>query len=138
MANDQCIKIVSLPAGADLTGAYLHALTIDATGRVVSADAATEFVIGILAEAPTVATIGFNVSVMLIGGGGIGKCVAQAAITAGHVLIPTATAGKVAGVANIGALVADQMSFGIALEAAAAADQIISFLAMTVAAPHVA
>ena len=75
------------------------------------------------------------VRVALIGGGGVLKCKAGAAITAGQILICDGTDGRAAGKANIGALAADEISFGIALEAAADGE-IFEFIAMTIAAAH--
>ena len=138
MGKHQNVKTVTLPAGEDLTGSVGELLTVDANGRVAKADGVTEVVVGVLAESASRSTVGDGVAVALIGGGGVLQVKAGAAITAGHILVPTAVDGKAAGVANIGALLVDQMSFGIALEAATADGQIISFLAQSIAAPHVA
>ena len=58
--------------------------------------------------------------------------IANAAITRGHVIVPTATDGKVAGVAGIAGLAANQMGAGFALEVAVA-DQVFEVLAMPIA-----
>ena len=139
MANIQAGKCVTLVAGEDLRGDYGEILTIDTDGRVVRADAATEVVVGVLAEDPRkdAATTGHGVPVALIGTGGVLKGKAGAAITAGQLLVPTATAGRIGSVDDSGSLVADQMAFGIALEGAAGGE-IFSFLAMPIAAPHTA
>ena len=73
--------------------------------------------------------------VAIIGGGGILKIKAGGAITAGQLVVPSATAGRVDGVADIGSLADDQMAIGVALEDAADGD-IFSVLAQTIAAPH--
>lgn len=130
MAYTEKVCVVSLPAGADLTGANNEAVTLNASGQVVKADAATEKVYGVISSAPVSSAVGSPVGVALVQGGGVLKVKASAAITAGHSLIPTTTAGKVAGTSGRPS-VAGQQSFGIALEAATAADEIISFLAHT-------
>lgn len=139
MTTTQKACSVNLPVGEDLNGKYAHALTIDSNGRAVMADAATEVIVGFLSEDPgrtTVAGADY-VPVAIVGGGGVLNAVANAAITAGQIIIPTTTDGKVAGVANIGALVADQTACGIALESAAA-NQVFEILAMPVSGPHTA
>ena len=133
MATYESLKIITLPAGEDLSARGNHAVTLNASGRIVSTDAVTEVIVGTVAEKPS-AAVGSPVSVALIAGGGIINMVAQAAVTRGHIVIPTTTDGKVAGVANIAALVANQMGAGIALEAAVA-DQVFEVLAMPIAGP---
>ncbi len=138
MASSQNTKSVNILAGETLVGAPLAAaLSIDATGRVVEADTATSVIVGFLAEQPdqSQTTLGENVAVALVGGGGVGKVVANAAITAGNLIIPTTTAGEVAGAANIAALIANQMAVGIALEAATAQGDIIEVLYMSISGP---
>ena len=136
MSTTKSIDLVNLPAGEDLNDALYHALTINASGQVIQTDATTDRVIGSLAENPGRTTVaGDMVAVQLVGKGGVGLVKANAAITAGHLLVPTATDGKVAGVANIAALSANQMGFGIALEAATAADEVIRYLAQVIAGP---
>ena len=136
MANYQSCKTVSLVAGEDLRGDVYGALTIDASGRAVKTSAATSLIVGVLAEEPRkdMATTGETVPVAIIGGGGALKMKAGAAITAGQIVIPSATAGRVAGVANIAALAANEMAVGVALEAAADGD-VFSVLAQTIAGP---
>ena len=92
----------------------------------------TEIIVGTIAEKPSAATDS-PVAVALISGGGVIPMVAQAAITRGHIIIPTTTDGKVAGVAAVSNLAANQMGAGFALEAATAADQVIEVLAMQIA-----
>ena len=132
MGSTEAIKLVSLPQGESLVGDFAEALKLNDSGQVVKATAVTDAVIGILAEEPSVATVGVNVSVFIIGGGGIGKVKAGSAITPGQLLVPDATAGRAAGVANVAALAADSMAFGVALEAAADGE-IVGFLAMPIA-----
>ena len=81
------------------------------------------------------------VTVVDLDGGGIGKVRAAGAIAVGQVLVPTAAnanVGSVDGVDGPGAIPEDTVAVGIALEAAAAAGEIISFKIARVAAPHVA
>ena len=135
MASYQSCKVVSLPAGEDLTGDFAEALTVNSTGQVIKTTAATNHIVGALAENPSVSTTGVAVSVAIIGSGGVLKIKAGGPITAGQLVVPSATAGRVAGVADIGSLVEDQMAIGVALEDAADGD-IFSVLAQTIAAPH--
>ena len=136
MARTQNFKSVTLPQGADLTEAVNELVKVDANGRIIKTSVAADVAVGVIVESASRSTVGDGVAIGLIGGGGIMKVKAAAAITRGHLLVCHATDGKASGVANIGALAVDQMAFGIALEAAAAADVIISFLAMPIAAPH--
>ena len=110
MANYQAVKVVTLPAGEDLTGDYAEIVKINASGQVIKVAAVTDITIGVLAESAPSSDTGQGVAVALIGGGGILKFKAGAAIVAGNLLVPDATDGRVAGVANIAALVADQMA----------------------------
>ena len=135
MANYQSCKVVSLPAGEDLTGDFAEALTVNSSGQVIKTTAATNHIVGALAENPAVSTTGVAVPVAIIGGGGILKIKAGGAITAGQLVVPSATAGRVDGVADISSLADDQMAIGVALEDAADGD-IFSVLAQTIAAPH--
>ncbi len=127
-------KQVFLPAGEDLTGDVAEALTVNASGQVVKISAATDVIVGALAEEPSAATVGTNVKVTLVGGGGKLEMKAGAAITTGNLIVASATSGRVAGVADIAALAANQMAVGIALEAATAGD-VFEVLAMTIAGP---
>ena len=137
MANYQAVKVVTLPAGEDLTGDYAEIVKINATGQIVKVTAVTDVTVGVLAESAPSSATGQGVPVALIGGGGILKMKAGAAIVAGNLIVPHTTDGRVAGIANIGALVVDQMAFGIALSTAAVGE-IFSVLVMPIAAPHVA
>ena len=137
MAYYECAKTVTLTAGADLRNAIYEALTVDASGQVVQASATTAHVIGALAGNPIGSsdTTGMAVQVAVVGGGGVLKIKAGGAITAGQLVVPSATAGRVSGVADIGSLAEDQMAIGVALEDAADGD-VFSVLAQTIAAPH--
>ena len=133
MAQTQSEKIVTFEAGADLRTAKSELVTLNADGQLVKADAATDIVVGIVAAAPSAAADGTPVGVALIGAGGILKAKASGAIAAGAILVPTATAGKANDVANRAALAAGQVGIGITLEAATAADEVISFAAFYIA-----
>ena len=135
MANTQKACLVTLPQGASLVGAVNELVKVSAEGRVVKTSVVTDIAVGVVAESAGRANAGDGVSIAIIGAGGVLKVKAAAAITRGHLLVCHATDGKAAGVANIGALAANQMSFGIALEAATAENEIISFLAMPIAGP---
>ena len=132
MATYQAVKIVTLPAQGNLSGRLNQAVTINSDGRITPADAVTEVIVGTIAEKPSAVTDS-PVAVALISGGGVIPMVAQAAITQGHIIVGTTTDGKVAGVAAVSNLAANQMGYGFALEAATAADQVIEVLAMQIA-----
>jgi hypothetical protein len=104
-------------------------------GKVIKATAVTNTVIGILAENPRtdLTTDGLSVPVVLLQGKVAVK--AGGAVTAGDLIVPDATAGRVIGVTGVGALAADSMAIGIALESAVDGD-IFNMLAMPIAAPH--
>jgi len=129
---------VNMIAGEDLRGDVFEILQIEndgGVGKVIKATAVTNTVIGVLGEEPRsdATTDGETVPVVLLQGKVMMK--AGAAITAGQLIVPDATAGRVAGVANVGALAVDSMAIGIALESAADGD-IFEVLAMPIAAPH--
>ena len=139
MARVQCADIGTLIAHGDIKGSKEGTLlTINASGKAERANAATEIVVAILAEdlPSDKDTTDRALSVWPINKAMELPVIASAAITRGHVLIPTTTAGKAAGVAGTGGLANDQMGFGIALEAASAADEVITALIMPIAAPH--
>lgn len=138
MASSQNTKVVNLIAGEDLRSDVYEILQIEDdsdVGKVIKATAVGNTVIGVLAENPRtdVSTDGYSVPVALLQG--VVKMKAGAAITAGQLIVPDATAGRVAGVANAGALAADSMAIGVALVSAADGD-IFEVLAMPIAAPH--
>lgn len=132
-------KAVNLIAGEDLRGDVFETLTLEndaGVAKVIKTTAATDVIIGVLAEEPRkdATTDGETVPVVLVGAGGRVMMKAAGAITAGQIIVPSTTAGAVAGVANIAALVANQMGVGYALETAAAGD-IFEVLVMPVAGP---
>lgn len=140
MASSQNTKAVNLIAGQDLRGELYALLQIEndsGVGKVIKTTGVTNSPIGILAENPRsdATTDGETVPVVLISAGGVGKLRAGAAITAGQLIVPDSTAGRVAGVANVGALAADSMAIGVALESAADGD-IFEVLLGPIAAPH--
>ncbi len=122
MAGTQSTKVVNLIAGQDLRGDFGELLQIEndaGVGKVIKTTAVTNSPVGVLAEEPDAdrTTDGLTVPVALLEG--IIKVKAGATITAGQLIVPDVTAGRVAGVANQAALVADSTAIGIALESAA-------------------
>ncbi len=140
MASAQSTKAVNMIAGEDLRGDLFEILQVEDdsnVGKVIKATAVADTVIGILAEEPDpdATTDGLTVPVVLLQG--IVKVKAGASITAGQLIVPDATAGRVAGVADVGSLADNSMAIGVALESAVDGD-IFEILAMPIAAPHVA
>ena len=137
MASTQAGKAVNMIAGEDLNGDLYEALTVNASGQVVKVTAATDVIVGFLAEDPgrTTAAGTDTVPVAIVGGGGVLNAKAGAAITAGQIVVShgATTVGTVAGVTGLAGLAADIMGAGIALEAATAAGDIIAVLAMPLA-----
>lgn len=121
-------RAVTLIAGEDLRGDVFELLQFEndgGTAKVIKTTAVTDTAIGILAEGPDSAatTDGQAVSVVMIAGGGRAMVKAGGNITAGQLVVADAvTPGRVVGVANIAALVADSMAIGVALESAVAGD----------------
>ncbi|ADK73474.1 hypothetical protein RDJLphi1_gp73 [Roseobacter phage RDJL Phi 1] len=120
-------QAVTLIAGEDLRGDVYELLQFENDGgvaKVIKVTAVTDTAIGILAEEPDAAatTDGQAVSVVMLGSGGRAMVKAGATITAGQLVVADATAGRVAGVADIAALVADSMAIGVALESAVDGD----------------
>lgn len=127
MASTQNGKAVNLIAGEDLRGDFGELLKIEDdadVGKVIKTTAVTDSPIGVLAENPDGAatTDGETVPVALLGGGGVLKMKAGGVVTAGDLIVPDVTAGRVIGVANQAALVADSTAIGIALESAVDGD----------------
>ena len=140
MASFETARAVNLIAGEDLRGDLYEILQIEndgGVGKVIKATAVTQTVVGILAEEPRsdATTDGENVPVVMLEG--VVKVKAGATITAGELIVPDVTAGRVIGVANVGALAVDSMAIGIALKSAVDGE-IFEMLAMTIAAPHTA
>ncbi len=131
MASSQYVKSVNILAGEDLrtsnTRGFGTLLTVEndtGVGKVIGATTALITVVGVLAEEPDSAidTDGENVPVVVIGGGGVAKCLAGGTITAGDLLVAGANGRAASGGADVAALVADAISFGVALESAVAGD----------------
>jgi len=140
MKGFQNVKVVTMIAGEDLRGDVFELLQVEndsGVGKVIKTTAVTESPIGVLAEEPRtdITTDGLAVPVAIISGGGIGLMKAGASITAGQLIVPDTTTGRVAGVTGVGALAVDSMAVGIALESAADGD-IFPVLFQIVAAPH--
>ena len=138
MASTQATRAVNLIAGEDLRGDLHEILQFEndtGVAKVIKATAVTDTVIGVLAEDPdgTATTDGETVPVVMLEG--VVKMKAGATIAAGQLIVPDATAGRVAGVANVGALAADSMAIGVALQSAVDGD-IFEVFAMPIAAPH--
>ena len=133
MASFEAAKAVNLIAGEDLRGDLHEVLKIEDdanVGKVIKATGLTDTIVGILGEEPRTdaTTDGETVPVVLLEG--IVKVKAGATITAGQlVTVDAGTPGRVAGVADQAALVADGMAIGIALESAVDGD-IFEMLAM--------
>ncbi len=140
MASSQHVKTVDLLAGEDLRGDVFEILKMEndsGVAKVIKATGVTDTVIGVLAEDPDSdqTTDGLNVPVAQISAGGIILMKAGASITASNLIVPDTTAGRVAGVANVGALAVDSMAIGVALESAVDGD-VFRVLAGNIAAPH--
>lgn len=138
MASAQSTTAVNMIAGEDLRGDVYELLQVENdgdVGKVIKTTAVTNTPIGVLAEEPRTdaTTDGETVPVVLLQG--VVKMKAGATITAGQLIVPDVTAGRVAGVANVGALAADSMAVGVAMESAVDGD-IFEVLAMPIAAPH--
>ncbi len=138
MALHESAKAVNMIAGEDLRSDVYEILKVEddsGTGKVIKATGVTDTVIGILGENPRtdVTTDGLTVPVVLLEG--IVKLKSGGTVTAGGLVVPDSTAGRVVTVANVGALANDSMAIGIALETVAD-DEIFSMLAMPISAPH--
>lgn len=114
-ASENAMSLSMLAGAAFVEGDFGKCLVVSADNTVSLGAAATESIVGLLGSAP--AAIGDVVPVVQLQGRV--KMLAAGTIAAGNLLICGA-AGSVTGVANIGALVADQMAVGVALEAAVA------------------
>ena len=142
MSTHEGIKTVSMIAGVAIAAGSLYELVaINSAGKVVKCDFDGTAVgerepAGILAQDS--AKLNDVVTIIDLDAGGIAKVKVNAAVAAGATLVPSVTAGKADDVAAVGVLAADQVPFGKALEAATAANQIVSFKIGRFAAPHVA
>lgn len=138
MASAQSTRAVSMIAGEDLRGDLFELLQVEndaGVGKVIKTTAVTNTPIGVLGENPDAAatTDGETVPVVMLQG--IVKVKAGGAVTAGNLLVPDVTPGRVIGVAGVGALAIDSMAIGVALASAVDGD-VFSMLAMSIAAPH--
>ncbi len=138
MASIENTSAVNMIAGEDLRTEVGSILTIEDdsdVGKVVKATAVTDTVVGYLAEDPdsSATTDGQTVPMGLLTGKV--KLIAGATITAGQLIVPDVTAGRVAGVTGVGGLADDSMAIGVALVSAVDGD-IFSVLAMPISAPH--
>ncbi len=138
MATQVNVITISMIAGEDLRGDQFEILQVEddgGDGRVIKATAVANTVIGVLNNEPDAAatTDGSVVSVALLSG--IVKVKSGGTVTAGDLVVPDTTTGRVVTVANAAALAADSMAIGVALETAADG-QIFPMLAMPIAAPH--
>jgi hypothetical protein len=126
MAN----MIVNLPmtAGEDLRNSLGLLVRVDNTGRVVRTTATTDTVAGVVSVQPYDSENALGTAVTIAQLQGTFTVVADAAITAGSLVHPTTTAGRVVGVANAAALPANVSAIGVALSAATAAGQSVRVL----------
>lgn len=127
MASSQAARAVNLIAGEDLRGDLFELLQFEDdanVAKVIKTTGVLNAAIGVLAEEPRTdaTTDGEIVPVVMLGSGGVVKMKAGATITAGQLVVADSTAGRVAGVADIAALVADSMAVGIALQSAVDGD----------------
>ncbi len=125
MASTQATRAVNLIAGEDLRGDFAELLQFEndnGVAKVIKTTAVTNTPIGVLGEDPDSAatTDGETVPVVMLEGVVLVK--AGANITAGQLIVPDTDAGRVAGVANQAALVADSTAIGIALVSAVDGD----------------
>lgn len=122
--------IVNLPmtAGEDLRNSLNLLVKVDNTGRVVKTTATTDTVAGVVSVQPYDAETALGTAVTVAQLQGIFTVVADAAITAGSLVHPTTTAGRVVGVANAAALPANVSAIGVALNATTAAGQSVRVL----------
>ena len=139
MATYEAVKTLTMIAGEDFDADSLYELVALDGGKVVKADGNHSDLnrrvpIGILAV--NAAKTDQPVTIIDLDAGGIGKVKANAAIAQDALVVASNTAGKADDVASIAALAADQISIGVALEAASAADEIISFKIGRIVAPH--
>ena len=131
------LKVVNLPAGEDFNGARYCTVRIDSNGRARTATAATQVVVGVVAEDPkrTTASDGSDeVAVAMIGGSALGLVKIGATVTAGQILVGAAD-GEAAGVADSGSLAVDSQGFGVALRGGGDGD-VILFAPRHVGAAH--
>ncbi|MYC97281.1 MAG: hypothetical protein F4X14_20180 [Caldilineaceae bacterium SB0661_bin_32] len=136
MAQTQCSDPGTLIAGEDMRGSVAGTLlTINSSGQAVRTTTATDVVAAILrTDIPTAANGGKNPNGRAIPVWPINKAfqvpvLMSAAAAAGRLLVPTTTTGQAGSVANVAGLATNQVAFGVVLEAATAADEVITALA---------
>jgi hypothetical protein len=117
-----------MTAGEDLRNSLNLLVKVDNTGRVVKTTATTDTVAGVVSVQPYDAETALGTAVTVAQLQGIFTVVADAAITAGSLVHPTTTAGRVVGVANAAALPANVSAIGVALNATTAAGQSVRVL----------
>lgn len=125
MSSSTDLKLVTLTAGEDLSDSLYETLAINSSGQVVKASGTVD-VIGLCYESLDAESgaAGEPVAVALVAGGGIAEVKVNQAGTPGQLLFPSSTAGE----ANIGTGSSTTRVFGVALESADAAGDIIKVL----------
>ena len=134
----QVVSLITVTAGEDMKAYEIGmALTMNTTGRWVATDAATDVIMGFLAERPDrdVDTTGDAIVVSDIAAGGIHYCILAADQSTRGIVVATTTDGKVGVVATIGDLAVDQQGAGY-LEETGSADERVLVKAHVFAAPH--
>ena len=139
MSTFEGLKTFTLVAGENFAKGSLHEIVAIDGGRAVKADndhaeENRQLPMGILAVDK--ADAGEAVTLVDLDAGGIAKVKANAAIAQDALLVVSNTPGRADDVADIAGLGANQTSFGVALEAAAAAGQIISFKVARIVGPN--
>jgi hypothetical protein len=117
MASSQSPITVTFPAAGDLSAKQHYIMELQSDGQVDAANAATDVPLGILLNDPSVEN-----EEALVAIGGIVKVSADAAISVGDLVGPSADGQAVAKTAD-----ADHV-IGIALQAAGAAGDLIEIL----------
>lgn len=124
-------KTITLPAGENLDGDIYETVKINSSGGVIKTTATTDLAIGVLAENPGPTVAGDIVTVAVFGGGGILKAKAAEAITAGEIIAPSDTAGRVDGHPGLSSLVDNRLGLGVATQSAVAGE-VFSFVAESI------
>lgn len=125
MSYSESAKVVNLLAGESLAGDIYELVYIENdgnVGKVIKTTAVTQTPVGVLAESVDAVTgaDGRVVPVMLLQG--VVPVKAGGSVTAGQLLVADVTPGRVIGVANQAALVADSVAVGVALVSAVDGD----------------
>lgn len=124
------VRTLTYIAGEDLTGDLYRLVKIDTDGKAIKTVAAGDYATGVVAQDPNLSQ-GSTASsednpVMVAMLEGIVLCEAGAAITQGDLLHSDATGRVISAGANIAGVTAGDYVVGQAMEAAAAAGEIIS------------